>query len=80
MEESNHEEHLSHPLQANKEQFQKAITFLIGYNGIFDITNKKSEFSFKVSNNEDDFTVSSISPEACGIESLNNEINIIDEG
>ena len=36
---STHEEHLSQPLQTNIKQFKIAITFLSGYNGIFNVTN-----------------------------------------
>ena len=34
---STHEEHLSQPLQTNNKQFKIAVTFLIGYNGIFNV-------------------------------------------
>ena len=42
MDKSTHEEHLSQPLQTNKKQFKIAITFLTGYNGIFNVTNSKT--------------------------------------
>ena len=42
---STHEELLSQPLQTNK-QFKIAITFLTGYNGIFNITNSNNRFYF----------------------------------
>ena len=38
MDESTHEEHLSQPLQTNNKQYQRAVTFLTGYNGIFNVT------------------------------------------
>ena len=38
---STHEEHLSQPLQTNK-KLKIAVTFLTGYNGVFNVTNKKS--------------------------------------
>ena len=41
-----HEEHLSQPLQTNNKQFRKASTFLTGYNGIFNITDKNNNFHF----------------------------------
>ena len=41
-----HEEHLSQPLQTNNEQFKKTITFLTGYNGIFNVTSKNKNFYF----------------------------------
>ena len=40
------EERLSQPLQTNNIQFEIAMTFLTGYSGIFNITNKKNEFHF----------------------------------
>ena len=39
MDNSTHEGHLSQPLQTNNKQFKKAVTFLTGYNGIFNVTN-----------------------------------------
>ena len=44
MDKSTHEEHLSHPLQTNNNQFKLAVTFLTGYNGIFKITKKILNF------------------------------------
>ena len=35
-----HEERLSQPLQTNNKQFKIAVTFLNGYNGIFNVTDK----------------------------------------
>ena len=43
---STHEEHLSQPLQTNNYQFKIAVTFLTGYNGIFNVTNSKNKFLF----------------------------------
>ena len=45
---STHKEHLSQPLQTNINQFKTAVTFLTGYNRIFDFTisNKKFFYSF----------------------------------
>ena len=81
MDKSTHEEHL-HPLQTNNKQFKSAVTFLTGYNGIFNITkaNKKFYFTKSVSD-EDGFVQITISPGAYKLENLNNEIKrvIIDE-
>ena len=41
---STHEGHLSQPLQTNNKQFKIAVTFLTGYNGIFNITSKDIKF------------------------------------
>ena len=41
---STHEEHLSQPLQTNNKQFKIAITFVIAYNGIFNVTNENNKF------------------------------------
>ena len=82
MDKSTHEEHLSQPLQTNNKQFKVAITFLTGYNGIFNVTNENNKFYFKKTNtNEDGFIKITILPGAYEIESLNNEIKriIIDE-
>ena len=46
MNESVHDENLSQPLQTNNNQFKIAITFLTGYNGIFNITDKNNQFFF----------------------------------
>ena len=83
MDKSTHEEHLFQPLQTNNKQFKIAITFLTGYNGIFNIRNKNNKFYFKKTiTNEDGFIEITIPPGAYEIESLNNEIKriIIDEG
>ena len=34
------------PLQTNNKQFKIAITFLTGYNGIFNVTHKNNKFYF----------------------------------
>ena len=81
MNKSTHEEHLSQPLQTNNKQFKTAVTFLSGYNGIFNVTNSNNKFYFKKSPIEEDFIQTRIPNGAYEIESLNNEIkrNIIDE-
>ena len=44
MDKSTHEEHLSQPLQTNNKQVEIAVTFLSGYNGIFNVTNSNTKF------------------------------------
>ena len=76
-----HEEHLFHRLQTDNKQFKRTITFLTGYNGIFNVKNLKNYFYFAKSiTDEDGFIQNTIPPYK--IESLNNEImvNIIAEG
>ena len=38
-----HEEHLSQPLQTNGKHFKKAVTFLTGFHGIFNVTNSNKK-------------------------------------
>ena len=83
MDKSTHDEHLAQPLQTDNKQFQKAVTFLTGYNVIFNVTDKHNKFYFKKTiTDEDDFLQITIPKGAYEIESINNEIkrNIIDEG
>ena len=82
MDKSTHEEHLFQPLQTNNKIFKIAVTFLTGYNGIFNVTNENNKLYFKKTISDDDgFIKITIPPGAYEIESLNNEIkrNIIDE-
>ena len=61
MDKSIHEEHLSQPLQTNNNQFKMAVTFLIVYNGIFNVTNSIKKLYFKKSiTNEEDFIQNTI--------------------
>ena len=46
MNKSTHVEHLSQPLQTNNKQIKIAVTFLFGYNGIFNATNSNNKFYF----------------------------------
>ena len=46
MDKSTREENLSEPLQTNNKQFTIAITFLTGYNGIFNITDKGNKLYY----------------------------------
>ena len=39
MNKSTYEEHLPQPLQTNNKQIKIVVTFLTGYNGIFNVTN-----------------------------------------
>ena len=83
MDKSTHEEHLSQTLQTNIKQFKIAVTFLSGYNGIFNATNSNNKFYFKKTNtDEDGFVQITLPAGACEIESLNDEIKriTIDEG
>ena len=79
---STHEEHLSQLLQTSNKQFKIAVTFLSGYNGIFNVTNANKKIYFTKSiSDEDGFIQITISPGAYELENLNNEIEriIIDE-
>ena len=82
MDKSTHEEHLSQPLQTNNKQFKIAVTFLTGYNSIFNITEKNNKFYFAKSISDDGFITITIPPDPYEIEALNIEIRriIIDEG
>ena len=82
MDKSTHEEHLLNPLQTNNKQFKIAVSFLTGYNGIFNVTDKNNKFYFKKAIKDEDFIPITISPGAYEIESLNNEIKriIIEKG
>ena len=82
MDKSTQEEYFSQPLQTNNKQFKIAVTFLTGYNGIFNVTNANNKFYFTKSiSDEDGFVQITISPGAYELENLNNEIKriIIDE-
>ena len=77
MDKSTHEEHLSQPLQTNIKQFKIVVTFLTGYNGIFNVTNDKNKFYFKKAIKDDDHIIITIPPGAYESESLINEIKRI---
>ena len=82
MHKSTHEEHLSQPLQTNIEQFEVGVTFLSGYNGIFNLTSKNNKFYFiKSIIDKDGFIQITIPPGAYKMKAPNNEIKriIIDE-
>ena len=76
------EERLYQPLQTNNKFFKIAVTFLTGFNSIFNVTDKNNNFYFMKSiTDEDDFIQITIPPGAYEIESLKYEIKriIIDE-
>ena len=82
MDKSTHEEFLSNPLQTNKRQFKIAVTFLTGYNGIFNVTNSNNKFYFKKSiSDEGGYIKITIPPGAYEMEALDKELKriIIDE-
>ena len=82
MDKSTHEEHLSQPLQTNNKQFKIAVTFLSGYNGIFNVTNSNNKFYFKKSFEDGEFIQIRLPEGAYEIESINSEIKriIIEKG
>ena len=81
MDKSTHEKHLFQPLQTNTKRFKIAITFLTGYNGIFNVTNENNKLYFKKTISDDGFIKITLPPGAYENENLNNEIKgiIIDE-
>ena len=44
MDKSTHQEQLPQPLQTYNKQFKIAVTFLTGYNDIFNVTDKNNQF------------------------------------
>ena len=71
MDKSTHEEHLSEPLQTNNKQFKIAVTFLSGFNGNFNDTDKNNKFYLTKSiTDKDDFIQIVIPKGAYDIESL----------
>ena len=77
LDKSTHEMHLIQPLQTNHKQFKMGITFLTGYNGIFNVTSKNNKFCFAVSLNDDDFSKITIPERAYEVESLDKEFERI---
>ena len=78
MDKYTHEEHLYQPLQTNKKQFIIAVTFLTGYNGIFNVTNLNIKFHFMKSyTDEDGFVQITIPPAAYEVEAPDKEIKRI---
>ena len=81
MNNSIYEEQLFEPLQTNNKQFKNAVTFLTGYNGIFNVTTENNKFHFLKSITDDDHIQITIPPGAYEIEGLKDEIKriIIDQ-
>ena len=77
MNKSKHQEHLSQLLQTNNKQFKIAVTFLNGYNGLFNVTHSKNYFCFNKALIEENFIQIIIPPGAYEMESLNNKIKRI---
>ena len=74
MDKSTHGGHLSQTLHTNDKQFKIAITFLTGYNGIFNVTNNSNKFILISVFEGTKINLITISPGAYEIESLNKEI------
>ena len=72
---STHEGHLFQSLQTDNKQYKIAITFLTGYNELFNVTNSNNKFySTKSFTHKDRFIRITNAPGAYEIESLINEI------
>ena len=82
MDKSTHEEHLFQPSQTKNQQFNIAVTFLTGYNGIFNVTKSNNKFYFlKLVTDKDGYIQIAIPPGASELEKLNieNKQSNIDE-
>ena len=77
MDKSAHEESLSQTISTNIKQFQTAVTFLSGYNGIFNITTKTSEFYYTKTIDNDDYSEGIIRPGAYELENLEEKFKRI---
>ena len=78
LDKSAHEEHLYQTLQTNKKQFNKAVTFLASYIGVFNVTNSNKKFYFMKSiTDEEGFVQIIIPPGAYQIEALEKELKRI---
>ena len=75
--ESTDEEILYQPLQTNNHWFEFPVSFLTGYNGVFNITNKMIEVSFTTSYIDDCFILIIILSGVHELASLNDEIKRI---
>ena len=56
MDKSTHEEHLSQPLLTKNDQFIMAITFLLGYSGIFHVKDKNNNFYLRKFSEDNGFS------------------------
>ena len=74
---STHVEHLSQPLQTRNTQFKIAVTFLTGYDGIFNVTDKTSKFYFNNSSSDIEPSFIKIAPRVYELENLDAEIKRI---
>ena len=75
MDKSSHDGQLSQPLQTNNKQFKITVSFLTGYNGIFNVTKKNNIFYFKKSITDPaDFIQITSTEGSYEIGNLNNEI------
>ena len=70
-------EYLSQPLQTNNKQFKLVVTFLNGYNGIFNVTDKNNKFCFSTFFSEIQQSFINIPPGVYELESLDAEIKRI---
>ena len=78
MDKSLNEEHLSQSLKTNSKQFEVAITFLTGHNGIYNVTSNTIKlFSANSITDKDGFIQPTIPPGAYEIANVNNEIKRI---
>ena len=62
MNKSFHEKHLSQVLQTKNKQFKIAVTFLTGYNGIFNVTNSNNKIYIKKTITDEDVFINSTTP------------------
>ena len=75
MHKTTHEEHSSQPLLTSNKQYKVAVTFLIGFIGIFNVKNSNNKFYFMKSIfDENGYIQITISPGAYELESSNNEV------
>ena len=76
-----HEENLTQPLQTKSQQYKVAVTFLAGYNGIFNVTNKIRKLIFKSVIEGAQYDVITIPRRTYELQSLEEESkrNIIEE-
>ena len=74
---STHEEYLFQSPQINNKQFKIAVTFLTGYNGIFNVTNENNRFHFTTSTSDIEPSFKIIPLGAYELESLDAQIKRI---